>query len=59
MAIFHLILLVASRGTGITNVSLAGSAGPPLGFVSPENEPCIREALEEEVLFASVVLHIA
>lgn len=34
---------------GGTHVSSADPAGPPLGLVISENEPRVREALEEEV----------
>ena len=46
-------------GMGGTNVSSADPAGPPLGLVISENEPRIREALEEVVFLASVIVHIA
>lgn len=50
---------VLHRGLGGTNVSSADTVGPPLGLVISENEPRVREALEEEVFFASVTVHIA
>lgn len=46
-------------GTEVTTVSLVDPAGLSLGYVTPENELRIKEALEEGILFASVVLHIA
>ena len=44
-------------GTEVTNVSSVDPAGPPLGLVIWENEPCIREALEEDShqLFCTVL----
>lgn len=46
-------------GTEVTTVSLVDPAGLSLGYVTPENELPMKEALEEGILFASVVLHIA
>lgn len=43
----------------MADVSMVDPAGLSLGLVNPENEPCIRKALEEQVLFASVALHIS
>ena len=42
-----------------TNVSSADPAGPPLGLVISENEPRLKEALEEKAFFTSVIVHIA